>query len=241
MTPVTLKQLREELENQAKGAAFAKAFAEGYFAVAFGTTPKSEIDQLVFDSLVKVGLINPDGAIYDIARMLKVTPAKARSILFQYQLRHDDAADLDQRVLKTLSQAKFSLDDKRLNFGIESPLIRSVIEARLKAAGVFSDISMSGEILKVPVNQLGVFIKAFVSDERAEKLRNRLDGVKDDKGLIAALNTFGEGVAADLAKDAAKDGAKAGLSGLFGWLAGNAGPGVVGEIAGEVSMYFDQV
>lgn len=51
-------------------------------------------------------------------------PAKARSLLLQYQLRTDDTG-LDQRVLQTLYQAKFSVDNKRLSFGVESPLIRS--------------------------------------------------------------------------------------------------------------------
>lgn len=236
MKPATLKQLKEKLGTSPYGADFAKAFAERYFAVAFGATPKSEVDQLVFDSLVTVKLIDPDGPIYDIARVLKITPARARSLLFQHQLRHDDT-DLDHRVLTTLSQAKFSLDDKRLSFGIESPLVRSVIEARLKSAGVFSDISLSGEILKVPVNQLGVFVKAFVSGDRADQLQKRLKGVKDDAGVVAALNTFGKAVAEDLAKDTAKDLAKGGLSGLFGWLAGATadGPGEMGDV---VSRYF---
>jgi hypothetical protein len=235
MSVATFKQLKDKLRTKETGAKFAVAFSEGYFAVAFGATPKSEVDQLVFDALVKVELINPDGPVYTIARVLKVTPAKARSLLFQHQLRNDEG-DLDQRVLTTLAQAKFSVDDKRLSFGVESPLIRSVIEARLKAIGVFSDISLSGEILRVPVNQLGVFVRAFLSAERAQAMQKKLKGVTDDKSLIDALNKFGKDVATDLGKEGAKELAKEGLGHLFKWLS----VGGVGEMGDALSHYMAQ-
>ncbi len=139
-----------------------------------------------------------------------------------------------------MSQAKFSVDGKRLSFGVESPLVRSVIEARLKAVGIFGDISLSGEILKIPTNQLGVFVRAFLSSDRAESLRRKLKGVTDDEGLVNALNKFGVDVGADLVKEVAKKAAEHGLSGLFGWIAGAGGAGGVGEMADAVSQYFDQ-
>lgn len=118
----SIDDLKKHLGRPEIGATFAAAFAERYFAVAFGSTPKSELDQLVFDALIEVEAIDPQGPIYEIARALRITPARARSLLFQHQLRHDDQ-DLDQRVLKTLSEAKFSIDDRRLSFGVESPLV----------------------------------------------------------------------------------------------------------------------
>lgn len=235
----TFQQLKDRLRDPVVGAQFASHFADNYFAVAFGATPKSEIDQLIFDTLVAVKMIDSDGPIYTIARVLRVTPAKARSLLFQHQLRHDNR-DLNDRVLRTLSQAKFSVDGKRLSFGVESPLVRSVIEARLKAVGIFSDISLSGEILKVPTSQLGVFVRAFLSSDRAEALRRKLKGVTNDEGFVNALNKFGAEVGRDLAKDATKKAAEHGLSGLFGWIAGAVGGDGVGEMADAVSHYFDQ-
>lgn len=238
MAVATFQQLKDRLHDPVVGAEFAAAFTDGYFAVAFAATPKSEIDQLVFDALVKVKIIDPNGPIYTIARVLKVTPAKARSLLFQHQLRNDDS-DLDQAVLRTLSQAKFSVDDKRLSFGVESPLIRSVIEARLKAVGVFSDISLNGEILRLPTNQLGTFVRAFMTGERADALSKKLNGVANDKGFVDALNKFGKDVAADLTKDATKEVAQEALGGILGWFV-NAAPGGVGELADVVSNYFPQ-
>jgi hypothetical protein len=114
---------------------------------------------------------------------------------------------LDQRVLATLGAARFSVDEKRLSFGVESPLIRIVIDVRLKAAGIFSDISLTGESLKVPLNQLGDFISVFVSGDTAKDLHKKLRRIKgvDDKGLASALNKFDS----DTAKDATKDERKA--------------------------------
>ena len=180
MTASTFQDLKAQLETPAIGAEFAKVFSQGYLAVAFGAISKSEVDQLVFDALVKVGIIDPEGPIYAIARVLKVTPAKARGLLFQHQLRNAEDAALDRRVLATLAKAKFSVDEKRLSFGVESPLVRAVIEARLKAAGIFSEISLSGDIVKVPVNQLGDFVRVFLDDDAAKALQKKLKNVTDD-------------------------------------------------------------
>lgn len=64
MSIATFQQLKDKLGEPAIGARFAAKFTAGYFAVAFGVTPKSELDQLVFDALVEVGTIDPDGPIY---------------------------------------------------------------------------------------------------------------------------------------------------------------------------------
>lgn len=237
MAVTTFQQLKESLQDPAIGAPFAAAFSEGYFAIAFGTVGKSEVDQLVFDALVRVGLIDPNGAIYPIARVLKVTPAKARALLFQHQLRNADDAALDRQVLRTLADAKFSVDDKRLSFGVESPLIRTVIDARLKAAGIYSDVSLSGEILKVPVTQLGEFVSVFLDDAAAKALAKRLKVAAGDKGVVDALNGFGKKIAEDLAKAGTKAAAKQGLKEAFEWFAN----GGVGELADAASEYFNHL
>ena len=125
MNAKTIAEVRDKLGQQAVGAVFSKDFAQVYFGQAMGSLPKSEIDLLVFTLLIKLSVISADGSIFAIARALNVTPAKARSLLFQYQLRHVDAPSGDQMVAATLAKSNFSVDDKRLSFGIESPLARN--------------------------------------------------------------------------------------------------------------------
>jgi hypothetical protein len=213
----TLTEFIAQLSDPAIGAQFAKGFAARYFAPALGALPKSEVDQLVFDSLVEIGLIDPDGAIFAMARALNVTPAKARGLLFQHQLRQPlDAAALNAQILKAIGNARFSVDDKRLSFGIESPLVRAAVQARMKQVGIFSDISLSGEILRVPLDQVGDFLAAFLTDEDVDRIAKALkkEGKLPKGWFIDHLNKLG----GEAANEAGKAALKAGLPALLGWL-----------------------
>ena len=110
MTDQELDQLRRE-KWRLNGAPLrtlddAQRFIEAYTATAFGVLPKTEIDLLVFWLLIEAGVIDPNGPIYRTARALNITPAKARGILFQYQLRHVPQDQTDHEVLIALTTAR---------------------------------------------------------------------------------------------------------------------------------------
>lgn len=105
-----IADVRTALADPAKGQAFAAGFAQGYFGQAFGSLPKSEIDQLVFRLLMETKVLTPAQSLYEIARCLNVTPAKARNLLFQHQLRTMSDGDVDASVLIEITTAKFGVD-----------------------------------------------------------------------------------------------------------------------------------
>lgn len=189
----TINQVRAALASPKTGQVFSAGFAEVYFARAFGSLPKSELDLLVFSLLMESGVLTRDHSLFEIARTLNVTPAKARNLLFQHQLRTVQAKDLDNDVLIEVLTAKFGLDGGRIGFGVESPLIRAAIQAKAKNKRVFPDISLSGEVLYVPANQIGDFISAFLPPDKAKALVDRLrrKGVVDPDDITQALNKIG--------------------------------------------------
>ena len=173
--------------------------------------PKTEVDFLVFRLLIETGVLSRDAPIYELARNLNITPAKARNLLFQFQLRIMSEDDVNDSIIIAVTTAKFSVDGQRLSFGIESPLIRSAIDARSKTKGVFAEISLSGDILSVPVGQLGDFFEAFLSDSQARALIAQLRKAKvlDPTDLRKTLNAFGanagKGAATAAGKKIAED------------------------------------
>lgn len=205
-----IEDVRNALAEAGTGQAFAAGFAKDYFAQAFGSLPKTEIDLLIFRLLMETKVLAPEQSIYEMARCLNVTPAKARSLLFQHQLRTMSDTDVDNSVLIEVTTAKFGLDGQRLGFGVESPLVRAAIQAKAKDKRVFADISLSGEILYVPMNQIGDFISAFLPDAKVQRLIERLrrNGVVDPDSLTKALNKIGETMAAEAAKAGGKAAAK---------------------------------
>jgi hypothetical protein len=94
--------------------------------------------------------VDPDAPIYDLARALNITPSRARSLVLNWQLRSTASqADLRQKIVNALKKTRFSKDGTLLTFGVESPLLKEEIAARLKLKGVFPDASFSKELVKL--------------------------------------------------------------------------------------------
>jgi hypothetical protein len=114
--------VRAGLSKPATAQKFAGAFIDGYLSPAFGARSKSEIDLLVFTSLIEAKAIDPAEPIYDIARALNIAPARVRALLLNWQLRTTKAeADLRQSIVEALKKTRFSKDGTLLTFGIEWP------------------------------------------------------------------------------------------------------------------------
>jgi hypothetical protein len=223
MSAKTIRDVRDKLSQKGTAEKFSHGFAQVYFGQAMGSLPKSEIDLLVFTLLIDLKVIAADGPIFAIARALNITPAKARSLLFQYQLRHVDDTVGDQMVAATLAKANFSVDEKRLSFGIESPLVRAIIDSKLKERGVFADISLSGEILRVPLVEFDQFIELLMGKKKAGELEKALkkDGYLKGSTLNAFLKKYGAAAAKGAAGAAGKEGFSAILDGVSDFMSGD--------------------
>lgn len=231
MAARNISEVRAAFASAGVSGAFAAGFAEAYFGQAFGVLPKAEIDLLVFRLLIESKVIDPEGSIFAIARALNVTPAKARGLLFQYQLRHLDEQAADLAVLTSLASARFSVDERRLSFGIESPLARATIDGRLKAAGVFADISLSGDILRVPLDQFDVFVTMLIGEERSKELEKALkkDGHLKQGSLTEWLKKYGGAAVTGAAGAAGKEGFSQVFHGVSQWIS-EGGVDALGDI-----------
>ena len=173
-----------------KKAEFAEGFIEAFTTPAFGAISKTEIDNLVFRLLVAAGALKEKSQIYEIARDLNVTPAKARNLLFQWQLRSMDNQDnLDKALKAALTSVRFTSNSGLLMFGVESPLVREELRSRLKSKGIFPDSSFSSDIIKVSVEHFVEFLDTLVDDATKKTIREALlkdKQIKDDsfKSLV---------------------------------------------------------
>lgn len=202
-------ELMNLFDDDKRAAEFARSFLRSYLVPALGVLPKTEIDLRVFTLLVEAGAVNPNGSIFTLARSLNITPAKARSLIFQYQLRYVTEADTDKEVLRTIAEARYWKDGSNLAFGVESPLVRAAISARMRERGVFADVSLSGDILKVSPDQFGEVVVALLPADLAKDVAKTLakQGINESK-VKAALKRYSSGVAEDFLKDQSKEGLK---------------------------------
>jgi hypothetical protein len=196
---------------------FCDLFVNGYNSPAFGARSKSEIDLLVFTCLIEAKAIDPDAPIYDIARALNITPTRARSLIFNWQLRTTPRdGDLRTAVVAALKKTRFNTDGTLLTFGVESPLLKEEIIARLRMKGLFSDASFAKEIVRLPVDAFVEFLDEIVDEDTKKSVREML--VKDKQLPDKSFKALATGV----------------LSKLGEKIAGKAGEAIAGELVAEV-------
>lgn len=205
------------LAKSSNALRFCDLFVSGYSSPAFGARSKSEIDLLVFTCLIEAKAIDPEAPIYDIARALNVTPTRIRGLLFNWQLRTTGRdSDLRSAIVAALKKTRFNSEGTLLTFGVESPLLKEEITARLKAKGVFSDASFAKEIVRLPVEAFVEFLDDVVDDETKKSVKDTL--VKDKQLPDKSFKALATGVLTKLGEK----------------VAGKAGEAIAGELVGEV-------
>ena len=194
--------VRVSMQKPAAATAFVTMFVDGYLTPAFGARTKSEIDLLVLGCLINAGALDPGAPVYDLARALNLTPTRVRSLILNWQLRSSGQnLDLRGALVQALGKTRFAKNGSLLTFGIENPLLREEVEARLKRRGIFADASFSREIVRLPVDAFAEFLDDLVDEATKRELRRRL--VEDHqlpdrsfKALLAGLlSKLGEKVA----------------------------------------------
>jgi len=166
----------------------------------------------VFTALIKAGVIDPSMPIYDLSRALNITPSKVRSLIFNWQFRDPQLRnDLTAELRKALSKTRFSKDGTLLTFGIESPLLKEEVAARLRAKGVFADETFSREIVRMPVSAFVEFLDEIVDTNTKKTFVSKLvkdEQLKDKSFKAVAAGVLGkvaEKVAGEVGKELASD------------------------------------
>jgi hypothetical protein len=233
MVAYNIQGVRDALRDDKVAAAFGRRFMDAYAATAFGALPKSEIDLAVFSILVELDIVEVNRASYRIARALNITPTKARSLLFQYQLRNISEDDTDHQIMMAITTARYWKDGDKLSFGVTSPLVKAAVSAKMEERGVFADVSLSGNILRVDPGRFGAVLASLISASQADRVIGLLKDKRlvDDKTLRAALEKRGSDLASRLFDKASEKGAQKAFDALMVGLATAAGGPVAGGAA----------
>lgn len=233
MVAYNLKGVRDALLDDKLAAEFGCRFMDAYLATAFGALPKSEIDLQVFSILVGLDIVEVNRASYRIARALNITPTKAQSLLFQYQLRNISEAETDHQIMLAITTARYWKDGDKLSFGVTSPLVKAAVSAKMEEKGVFADVSLSGNILRVDPGRFGAVLASLISGSQADRVIALLKDKRlvDDKTLRAALEKRGTDLASKLFDKATEKGAQKAFDVLMIGLATAVGGPVAGGAA----------
>jgi hypothetical protein len=147
--PTSKEKLLEELNaihhTKAK-TALIKIFIH-YLNPAFGALPKRENEIIMFQVLQDLKIFDKNPDLYSLLSSLRVTRSKARTLLYESNLRKD--VDLEEELLEILKNPVLLKDNDKVCLEIDNPLLIDHIKHVLKDLRHITDGSFSPDLVKL--------------------------------------------------------------------------------------------
>jgi hypothetical protein len=181
-----------------------------YTTPAFGSLPKREIDLVLFDAVIKLGIIPQEPSVYDIARSLKITKSKARGLFYDYESRVTDRDKLHKNAIKALKSPILQRQGELYVLEIDNPVVADYLHDIFKQAGHASDGSFSPSLVKISLPAF-VAITEKMLDEKQKTIvqRSLIKAGAPDGSLTSllkgALKTLGRKLADEAGESCAEN------------------------------------
>ncbi len=176
-----------------------------YTNPSFGSMSKHDVDLLLFDSMITLGIISKHPTIYNVMKDLKVTRSKARNLIYEYQLRkvdnEDQLSDQLRDILKSPLVSKLSTD---ICLEIDNPYLIDFIRNELKVLGYVTDGSFHTELVKMSQDAFSALYEKMLPEESEKEIKKRLVqlGVKQEISIKKILPHLLRGISKTVAKSA---------------------------------------
>lgn len=191
----------ERLTGNAEGKSVEKSrdvlqkILSDYCLPSFGSMSKHDIDLLMFDAMISLGVFQSPLSIYDVMRKLKVTRSKARNLIYEHQLRAIEIENEEQLLVELraiLQRPLLSRKSDNVCIEIENPYMVDFIRCKLKDIGHITDGSFNPELVKMSTTAFSdlYFVYMDVADkDELNKIIVELNVVDDTspKALLLRL------------------------------------------------------
>lgn len=204
MDRVALNNILQHLGHQQLRDILANML-DTYCIPSFGSMSKHDIDLLMFDSMVRMGVISNNPTIYDVMRDLKVTRSKARTLIYEFQLRKvQNEEQLREQLRDLMKTPLMSTLSKNVCLEVDNPYLVDFIRNELKRLGFITDGSFHAELVKMSTEAFASLYENELSEQGKRQIHDRLVelGVKPDTSLKKILPHLMKGVAKTMASTA---------------------------------------
>ena len=140
-------------------------FLHRYLEPAFGTLPKLEVELAVLRLLEDLRAIDPNHGIYDLVSDLKVTRSKARTLIYERELRRLSTNELDQKVRDLLKRPAILKDGNLFVLEVENPLVSDHLRSRVQKLGHLTDGSFSPSIVRLSLGAMAALIESYLDEQ----------------------------------------------------------------------------
>src|SRR5665213_782473 len=157
------------------------AVFRGALTPAFGAFTKRELELIVFDALIQVGFLSEPPTVYQVMQKLRVTRNRARSLIFDRDVRRHSNEQLDDLARQALKHPLLQAQGYAVALDIENPLLADHIRETLRALGHATDGSFSPSLVKLSDDAAAALVEHYISPADRDKVLNALHkaGVAD--------------------------------------------------------------
>ena len=207
--PTSKEKLVEEInavDSDNAKKALIKIFTH-YLNPAFGALPKRENEIIMFQVLQDLEIFDKKPDLYSLLSSLRVTRNKARTLLYESNLRKD--VDLEEELIEILKNPVLLKDNDKVCLEIDNPLLIDHLKHVLKELRHITDGSFSPDLVKLTPEAYKKLLNNKFSRISKAELKLALIDCGADKELTA--KSILTGVLKKVGKKVADDaGAKAG-------------------------------
>lgn len=156
---------------------------------AFGSPSKRELELSILEAFIRIGYIRKDPGIYDLVSGLKVTKSKARSLLYDRELRRQTPASLDALTRTALKTPLLQAQGYAVALDIENPYLADHIRAKVRELGHATDGSFSPSLIRLSSEAAAALIYVYLDGNEKKKVEKTLRSVTGEKGTAQTLLT----------------------------------------------------
>jgi hypothetical protein len=164
-------------------------FLEDFLSPAFGAKPKGEIELAVLNLLISIEAISKNPSSYELASALKITKQKARTIIYNQELRTRTHDELDQEIRILLLNPVIQKRRNGFAMMVESPLVLEHLRAKLQKQGHFTDGSFSPNVVTLNAAAMAVLIEFFLSGQQKKAAKEVLREAGAEGSSLSELLT----------------------------------------------------
>jgi hypothetical protein len=208
-----------ERASQTRRDRALKLLLSGALSPALGALPKRELELLILEALVEVEYVSGSPTAYELAQKLRITKSKARSLIYDRELRRQDTNSLDELAIAALKKPLLQNQGYAVALDIENPFLADHIRDRVRKRGFASDGSFSPTLIRLSADAAADLIDSYLTDSSRKVVKKvlakELGKATTARELIARAISAGASVVAGKAGEHLADLGVELVSGFF--------------------------
>ena len=173
----TIKQENFPQEGSNTAPVVLERILQAYATPSFGSMSKRDIDILMFTALQSLGIIDSNPQIYDVVRLLHITRAKARNLIYESTLRRQEEdkedAYLKGELKRAIGKPIFYQEANKVCIEIDNPLLIDYVRQRLRDLGHITDGSFSSELVKMTPSAFTSLYVSILPEENLSEIQRK--------------------------------------------------------------------